>query len=67
MIPTGDKKAKREAARRERDRRKTICLGDPATGKKPCISLAPGLVNTCSLCHCPIVLKIAGTCPANRW
>lgn len=67
MIPAGDRKAKRAAARRERARRRTICLGDPATGQKACRNLAPGLINTCSLCNCPIALKTAGTCPANRW
>ena len=67
MIPVGDKKAKREAARRERDRRKAICVGNPETGQKPCINLDDSLIKTCKLCHCPIVLKTAGTCPANRW
>ena len=67
MIPVGDKKAAREAARRERARRRTICVGDPATGQKPCQNLDPAIIKTCSLCHCPIALKTAGKCPANRW
>lgn len=63
-MAAGEKKA---AARRERARRRAICEGDPGKGVKPCANLVPGLIKTCGLCHCPIALKAAGTCPDNRW
>lgn len=67
MMAAGDKQAKKAAARRERARRRAICVGDPATGQAACPQLAPGLIKTCRVCNCPIALKVAGACPDNRW